>query len=282
MRAVWSLRSPVGGSSGWADERTHLLAWVLSVLLAREHYGAAELVTDIRGRAVLVDGLGLPFDRVRDDLDDTPPAVPARLHALSVQAGPFVHLDPDVFLWRPLPPAVSRSALFVQNPIAIPAAGPPPEAGTLLNAMSLPAHWPPALRWAVTGGRVGGIDCSFIGANFLGFIQRYAVQAIHFFEIEAGGTVGVNEAAEGALLNAFVAHNRDQTGPDSALQITYLFESAEAAETRVRAEEIAYTRLGPFGRVDPDLARRIERHVARDYPDYYSRCLQLLAVWRGW
>lgn len=289
MRAVWSLRA-AGRATGWADERTHLLAWVLSVMTARAHYDAAVLVTNTRGRAVLAGALELPFDEVRTDLDDAPTNVPARLWAIAAQTAPFVHLDPDVFLWRPLPLAVSRASVFAQNPIRAVSDErrvSSDERRTTNDEQVIPAPffpdaWPPAVRWAAGNGQGGGIDLSFVGANFLSFIHAYAGQAIRFYEGATAGVAGSGATAEGALLAAFLAYYRGQTEAGSALEIAYLFESAESAETGPRAEAVGYTRLGAAGRADADLALRIERRVARDYPDYYRRCLRLLATWRGW
>lgn len=286
MRAVWSLRAAAGRATGWADERAHLLAWVLSVMTARAHYDAAVLVTDTRGRAVLAGALELPFDEVRTDLDDAPPAVPARPWAIAAQTVPFVHLDPDVFLWQPLPPAVSRGPIFAQNPIRATSderqATNDEQAILRSPAPFFPDAWPPAVRWAATGGQAGGIDLSFLGANFLGFIHAYAGGAMRFFEGAPAHAAGLSDATEGALLAAYLAYYRGQTEAGSALEIAYLFESAESAAAGPRAEAVGYTRLGAAGRADADLALRIERRVAHDYPDYYRRCLRLLATWRGW
>lgn len=275
MRARWSFRAPVAGASGWGSERAHLLAWALSVRLARAHYGRAALVTDVRGRAVLADALALPFDEVIDL--DGPADAPARLVALAMQAEPFLRLDPDVFLWRPLPLALTRAPLFAQNPVAA-----PPTGGAAENAPSppvFPARWPAWLRRVAVGNWPAAFDTSFLGANFVAFIARFAQDALSVFD----GTASPADASllEGSLLAAWLAYHR-VTGGDEATEIVYLFESAEAAAEGERAATVGYTRLGPAGRSDSDLAQRLERRVARDYPDDYRRCLRLLAAWRGW
>ena len=67
MKAVWSFWDKPFQSHHhrvWASERHHLLAWVLSTQTARQHYRTTELHTDDAGARMLVDGIGLEFDRV--------------------------------------------------------------------------------------------------------------------------------------------------------------------------------------------------------------------------
>ena len=114
MRAVWSLwTAPLtsGTHPGWLTPRHHLLGWILSFHLARAHATETCLVTDSQGAALLVEGLGLPFDHVSTALDALAGRDPewwaiAKLHACAAQDAPFLHLDSDVFLWQPLPAAL--------------------------------------------------------------------------------------------------------------------------------------------------------------------------------
>ena len=72
MRAVWSFWSkPYGAATGWgwSEPLHHLLAWGLSLRLARRHYPDTVLVTDRAGRSLLVDGLGLSFTQVSTELE---------------------------------------------------------------------------------------------------------------------------------------------------------------------------------------------------------------------
>jgi len=76
---------------------------------------------DDEGARILIDGLGLDFLHVSRELnilDKYDPAWPAlgKLFAYKLQTAPFVHIDSDVFLWKPLPPEVTSAPVCAQNP----------------------------------------------------------------------------------------------------------------------------------------------------------------------
>src|SRR5579863_3532555 len=124
MRAVWSFWSkPYKAYKGriWGEPRHHLLAWGLSLRLAQRQFPETMLVTDSEGKALLVDRLGLDFTHVSTELDHLRDAdqgwwALGKLVAYSLQDQPFVHLDTDVFLWRPLPAWLTAAPVFAQCP----------------------------------------------------------------------------------------------------------------------------------------------------------------------
>jgi len=70
---------------------------------------------------MLVDGIGLEFDRVSTSLNALDAHDPGwwalgKLYTYRAQREPFVHLDNDVFLWRPLPERLASAPLLAQNP----------------------------------------------------------------------------------------------------------------------------------------------------------------------
>jgi hypothetical protein len=72
MRAVWSFWSkPFAAhmARAWHEPKYYLLAWGLSLRLAREYYPETLLVTDTAGKGLLVDRLGLEFAEVSTELD---------------------------------------------------------------------------------------------------------------------------------------------------------------------------------------------------------------------
>ena len=124
MRAVWSFWSkPFHEWKGriWQTPSHHLMAWGLSLRLARRHFAETALVTDTAGKELLVDRLGLSFDHVSCELDclrhaDAGWWALGKLVAYSLQQKPFIHLDTDVFLWKPLPATLLSAPVIAQCP----------------------------------------------------------------------------------------------------------------------------------------------------------------------
>lgn len=96
------------------------MSWALSCLQFRQYYDQVELVTDSKGKALLVDQMKLPYTRVQTDLDDLDPYHP-RLWALSKiycfqrQQEPFIHADGDVFIWEKFDDAIEQAPLVAQH-----------------------------------------------------------------------------------------------------------------------------------------------------------------------
>src|SRR5215471_2704291 len=124
MRALWSFWSrPFVQRTGrtWHSQLHHLLAWGLSLTCARRHYPDTMLVTDFAGKKLLVDSLGLEFGTVSTELEYLRDADPdwwalGKLMAYSIQDRPFVHIDTDVFLWKPLAPEAAEAPVLAQCP----------------------------------------------------------------------------------------------------------------------------------------------------------------------
>ena len=77
MRAVWTFWSAPYRAHYhrlWHSEKHHILAWILSLGTASQHYEDTWLFTDSPGAELLIDRLGLPFRHVIRSLDRLDPA----------------------------------------------------------------------------------------------------------------------------------------------------------------------------------------------------------------
>ena len=296
MRAVWSFWSKPFGAhrhGSWASEKHHLLAWVLSMMTARRHYRTTALHTDDAGARLLLDGIGLPFDHVSTALNQLQGHDPdwwalGKLHAYRAQTEPFVHLDNDVFLWQPLSPDPKRAALLAQNPEYFDAGESYYQPEVFESAIAgaadgwLPAEW----QWYRGSGRgQRGDCCGIFGGNRVDFIQHYAAQAIRLID-ERGNQAAWqglwhknlhNHLFEQYLLAACIEYHRERKGsPYRDITISYVFTSMEDAFNPETAARLGYTHLIADAKRNPDLAARLEARVAKDYPDYYQRCVDYL------
>jgi hypothetical protein len=292
MRAVWSFWSEpfrAHKGHGWREPQHHLLAWGLSLMLARKHFAETQLVTDTPGKAMLIDELGLQFDQVSTELDGLYSLDPGwwalgKLVAYSLQDRPFVHIDADVFLWKALPASLTSAPVFAQCPEQH--AGNEwyePRALERLferHGLRAPVEW----RWA--SSRITHSfreeNCGILGANRVDFIHHYAQTAIRIVRDPAHAAAwaelpdkdGFNNRIEQFLLGACVDYHR--INPRSVYRgvtLRYLFPSWSEAHNPRASARAGYTHLmGPGAKTNPDIMARLERRVAQLDPELALRC----------
>ena len=292
MKAVWSLwTQPLRASShpGWLCERHHALSWILSWETARRHYPDTCLITDTPGAAWLVDQLGLRFAEVRVDLDDLTEQqsdwwAMGKLCAYAQQTTPFVHIDSDVYLWKPLPERLEQAALFAQNP----------EWHTSGRSFYRPEwfeHWvgsrggwlPEELTHYVhPQGVLRAENCGILGGTRVDFITHYARQALDIIRHPSNRPLWPaleHKDAHFVLIEQYfmaacVEFYRDRPGSELAgVAIDYLFPSQQAALRD--AEQAGFTHLIAGAKRHADTLQRLERHVCKHYPQAYRRCLEV-------
>ncbi len=297
MRAVWSFWSkPFQAYKGriWREPHHHLLAWGLSLRLAREHYPETVLVTDSAGKALLVDRLGLEFSEISTELDCLRDADPGwwalgKLVAYSVQDRPFVHLDTDVFLWRTLPAWLTAAPVFAQCPehhsLEHAWCGP----GNIESLFArygqpLPAEW----EWYSSRGgpTFREENCGILGANRIDFIRYYAQVAIRM-TLDPGHAAlwadlpeksGFNMLIEQYLLAACLDYHRfHPQSPYRGVTIRYLFPSWAEAFNASAAARAGYTHLLGDAKTHPGVTARLEHRVAEIDPAFYRHCQRVAA-----
>ena len=225
-----------------------------------------------------MDRLGLEFTHVSTELDRLQDADPAlwalgKLVAYSLQDEPFVHVDADVFLWRPLPGRLASAPVLAQHPEDFHRTdeldGPGPIEDSFGRAgLSLPAEW----QWArsLGGSRFREANCGILGGTNAGFLRHYANLALDLAlnprHAPAWAAMpnrdGLNTAVEQFFLLACLAYHRfNPASPYRGAYIRYLFPSAGEAYSRDHA---ARARLHP-----PARTRQAER--VRDHPPRPAR-----------
>lgn len=295
MRAVWTFWSKPhyqGSGFGWHQPLHHLLAWGLSFRLAHRHYPETMLVTDSAGRALLADELGLPFTHVSTELDRLDGADPAlwalgKLTTYSLQTEPFVHLDTDVFLWRPLPGRLETAQVFSTHPeqwsADDPSRGPRAIEDAFARAGSdLPVEW----EWARShwGSLMREANCGIVGGTNVDFLRHYARMALEIALSPRHSTAWQLIADKGALnwiieqftLAACLEYHRSHPeSPFRGVHARYLFPSMEAAFEPQYAMRLGFTHLLGGSKGDRGVAERLEVRLEREDPVFYRRCVQL-------
>jgi len=304
MRAVWSFWSrpyQAGTGPGWRSPVHHLLAWGLSVRLARAHYPDTMLVTDTPGRALLTGELGLSFGTVSTALDDLSDADPrlwmlGKLVSYGRQDRPFVHLDTDVFLCQPLPAALVAAPVFAQHPedCAASAPGRPRSVEEAFRScgLALPPEW----RWYRSHpngggpGSPGGIyreaNCGILGGASPALIAYYARLALDLalnpkYAPAWSATPfdsALNMTLEQFLLTACVDYHRfAPASPYRASCLRYLFQSGPEAFNPAAARRAGYTHLLSSAKQNAAITARLAERMRREDPDFHARCESVAA-----
>jgi hypothetical protein len=295
MRAVWSFWSAPFRAHYhrlWLSEKHHLLSWVLSLGEASRHYPDTWLFTDDWGARLLVDALELPFRHVDLRLDGLRQAscdnewwVLGKLATYAAQTMPFLHLDNDVYLWNPLPAAVTAAPVFAQNPEVFYF-----EDQSLyrlepfLRGIERFGGWlPPEWLWYAQRRGNRALCCGILGGHDLDFIRHYANRAIEVIRHPGNQpvwpTLGVrdNILVEQYFLAACLEyHRQNRPLPQTGLEAAYLFPSSADAFDPECATRVGYTHLIGDAKNNRSIADSLERRVQSDYPDYYERCLAYL------
>jgi hypothetical protein len=281
MRAVWSFWTlPYSTRRGfsWEHDRTHLLSWILSVGLARPHFDSIALHTDDAGAALLVDRLGLQFDRVSTSLNQLRNQDPdwwmqGKLHTYAEQDEPFVHLDSDVYLFKPLPARILAAPVLAQNPEPVNPASSWYDVETC--EVAIRAHGdgliPPEWTWYRTFiADQKAACCGIFGGHRLEFIRAYVATVLRLLQSEGNrhafdnvpGKRGLNPFFEQYLLAACAKFHK--------VEIEFLFDSYGHGLSA--AAELGFTHLMADAKRDAKVAARLEQRVSREWPEAYERC----------
>jgi hypothetical protein len=294
MRAVWSFWSRPFETHKyfiWHKPIHHLLAWGLSLRMASQHYPETILVTDYAGKKLLVDKLGLAFTHVSTELERLRDAnsdwwALGKLVAYNVQDQPFVHLDTDVFLWKPLPRHLAQAPVFAQHPEYpffhwIDDGGGPRDIENCFAAegIELPVEW----QWVRSRdeNHFPEENCGIFGGTNIEFIRYYSNLAVDLVLnpqnrgawARLSDKKGYNMIVEQFLLAACVAYHRfHPTAPYRGVKIRHLFPGVGEAFDQQWATRLGYTHLMGGAKSNPVVAERIETRSQREDPAFFRQC----------
>jgi hypothetical protein len=265
----------------------HLLAWGLSLHAARRHYPDTVLITDLAGKRLLVDRLGLQFADVSTELERLRDADPAwwalgKLLAYSMQDRPYVHIDTDVFLWKPLPATLVAAPVFTQSPEYTHPAGSAHaeiEDAFAASAAPLPVEW----EWARSRSTstFKEENCGIVGGTNVAFLRYYANTAIDLIQHPGNGEAwsrlpyryAYNTIVEQFFLSACIDFYRFH--PDAPLgdvRVKHLFATPNDAYNANHAARAGFTHLLGDAKGNPAVGRRLEERMRREDPAFYGRC----------
>lgn len=281
MKAVFSFGTMFltehNAYAGFPDAEAWGCSCVLSVLLARQHLGRAELYADTRGAALLAK-LVLPFDAVYSAFEDFayPPQLwmAMKLQTYRRQTEPFVHLDFDAYLWAPLPPRLTGAAVIAQSS----------EDGyacydcVLAYFLARAGYIPEFVRAHVAryGTQVRALNAGLYGGHNLAALHACADEVFTTLAHPANAVMLAELAAcHAAPGDVFYDFN---ILLEQCFASMY-YHQCDLPVGYVLGDEPPYfTHLLSSAKQHPDNVRDLKNRVARDYPAYYQRVLALSRV----
>ena len=107
-------------TAGWPHRSLNYYSWALSCLQLRKFYNDVELFTDSIGSEILIEKMKLPYTKVHIVLDESDEKSEklwaiGKLHTYKIQSQPFLHVDSDVFIWKPFDENLMQSPLIAES-----------------------------------------------------------------------------------------------------------------------------------------------------------------------
>jgi hypothetical protein len=209
-------------AGGWPSSKYHAISWALSALKLKQLYEKIHLYADNEGRDWLINQLQLPYNEVHVELNELDRYHPSlwslsKIYAYGKQDRPFLHIDGDVFMWKPLPTEKMKAILLCQNV----------EENFSFYSASLEEikqHFSflPELFKRNNGQQTLAANAGVMGGNNTTFFANYARQA---FELVERNKQELNKIDVGAFNNVLEQYFLFQLARERSLHFEAIFDS---------------------------------------------------------
>lgn len=273
---------------GWLDTKYHLMSWALSCLQLRSFYKDVELVTDAVGKSILIDFLELPYSNVSVELENMPSVnmelwALGKIHTLSLQKKPFLHVDSDVFIWAPFPNSLETAALLAQNI----------EHNfsfykTVLDQLEKEQSYIPDIILAnrLTATTIDAYNAGIIGGNDLEFFSEFVAEAWRFATSVNTGSIALKS---GMFNSIYEQHLYYCMAKGKRLEVTCLTDITDKAFLNSFFKDIERFDRAPFqvkyihlfgedAKKNFTICEILDRKLKTYYPKYYERINQFTAT----
>ncbi|MCB0352637.1 MAG: hypothetical protein KDD64_03905 [Bdellovibrionales bacterium] len=285
------IENPEKSWAGFSKPEYFWYCWALSLLTVRRHYQSAELYTDSHGMR-FIQKLRLPYDNIHvvfDSLEDLRPEFWAypKLLVFSLQQQPFLHLDTDVFLWKPLPDRLFQCEVFGQNFELQPAQH--QFYRSLLEELRKHMVYLPASYFEEEPGEreFAAINCGIVGGRAVELFQSYSKECMEIFlrpENQEGWDKIFRESnIPSGLFNAAIEQwNLSLWGRDRHVEV--LFSREQVESNYFKGESLGYTHLLGVSKSEGSFCAQIEEQLFQLAPKTKARIDEFCAEERacGW
>lgn len=282
VHSFWS--KPTFGSSsemekndgGFRHFKYHWMSWALSCLTFKELYGEIELVTDKKGKHILIDKLKLPYTSVRVELDvlnHYPNQLWAigKLYAYQLQDKPFVHVDGDVYCWDRLGKDIENAELIGQH-LDIDESH---YHHSLNHLKGIDFYMPRELEMDFsTNKRFDATNAGILGGNNLDFFQEFVERAFYFINQNLSKVSKINTGGSFAIL--YEQYLFSVMARNKGLEIKHLLKENEdeiihLSDFMNRFYPKKFVHLLGESKLVMECCRELELNLSSDYPEWYDR-----------
>jgi len=267
-------------SGGWLNKKYNYLSWALSCLTIRKIYDQVELVTDARGKSLLIDKLELPYTHVSVELDKLDGQnielwATAKLLAYKIQKEPFLHLDSDVYLWKPFSDEIITAGLVAQNPENDFESYKNIWRQVLNGFEHIPSYITDDFK---KEGIIRACNAGVFGGSDINFLHDFAEKALAFLKSNEDNFNRVNLGYSVLIYEQylFAAYSRSKQKA-----ISYLFNEV-SSDYRELIDFKNVPKISNFihtvggVKAKQSICDSVERRLLLEYPDYYYRINKLL------
>jgi hypothetical protein len=288
IQSYWSLPSlgsdkDIYGRSngGFIDARFNYMSWALSCLTLKRFYKNVELITDKKGKELLIDTLNLPYTNVTvclDELNHYHPKLWAigKIKAYQLQDEPFLHVDGDIFIWKAFGnDNFHRNPLIVQNMDYAYS-----WYDSMLNDIESFFEYIPqeiienyTIRKDITA-----INAGIIGGSDIDFFQRYTHEAFEFVNrnINCFEKINIglfNNVFEQYLFYAMAFKQNKPIMP--FLNLKPHEEFTDAMNFHLLPNIKSFIHLIGYAKDSIYACEQVEMRLRYEFPDYYNKIIKL-------
>ena len=279
---ITSNKDPFRDPFGWSSPEYHLMGWALSCLQLHKLYGNITLHANSPAAHLLIDTLQLPYTQVilsHDELTLIHPdlwALP-KIYTYSLQQEPFLHIDGDVFLFKPFNSLLLEGNLIAQN---VEVATENYYSSTQKEIMRHFTCFPPCVKKEFESGiPVQACNAGILGGNDLSFFHEYAYTAFEYINKNADVLKKINVNNFNVF---FEQHLFYALLKEKGIPVSVLFEGVipdRGYKYMGNFHDVPFNRsylhlLGHFKRDEFTCIRMAEK-LKELYPDYYERIVAL-------
>jgi hypothetical protein len=283
IQSYWSLPNQtndldINGRSkgGFIDIRFNYMSWALSCLSLKKFYKNVELITDKQGENLLIDTLKLPYTNVSVELDGlnhyhSKLWAIGKIKAYQMQTAPFLHVDGDVFIWKPL-----GDKEFLNNKLVVQNIERSYEYyAEILNSLTANFDYMPQTvknNYAELKDYTS-VNAGIIGGNDVDFFQLYTNEAFNFVDKNADKLDSINTGLFNCVYEQYLFYcltkeqNIDIT---PLLQLEPKKEFSELMCFNLVPFEKSYVHLIGFAKSSIYACEQVEMRLKYEHPQYHK------------